>query len=68
MITDDLKVLPLSTSNSVELLNKLGVKDVSVLGDKIVTVGKVEVLSRSTQAFIAKMKPLTDLFLLKNVD
>ncbi|KAF9596230.1 hypothetical protein IFM89_008389 [Coptis chinensis] len=67
MISDDLKVMPLSTSTSVELLTKLGVKDVDVLEERIVKVGKVEVLSLLRLSLLS-MKPLTDLFLLKNVD
>ncbi|KAF9596232.1 hypothetical protein IFM89_008391 [Coptis chinensis] len=63
----DSKVLPLSTSTSVELLTKLGVKDASVLEERIVKVGKVEVLSLLRLSLLS-MKPLTDLFLLKNVD
>lgn len=43
MVMDDLAVKPMSTISTITLLNKLSIKDVSVLGEKDVHFGMEEV-------------------------
>ncbi|PIA54469.1 hypothetical protein AQUCO_00900781v1 [Aquilegia coerulea] len=65
MISDDLKVMPLSTSNCIELLNKLGIKDINTLEEMRIIIGLEEVLSLLRLLFVSET-PLSDLFLPKN--
>ncbi|PIA54472.1 hypothetical protein AQUCO_00900784v1 [Aquilegia coerulea] len=66
LISDDLRILQLSTTNSVELLSKFGVRDVNAVEEESVSVGIEEVLALLRLSFHS-VTPLTDLFLLKCV-
>ncbi|XP_058095123.1 uncharacterized protein LOC131240718 [Magnolia sinica] len=64
MIGDDLRVGPISSMTCVSLLDKLGVRDVAALGEKIVDVGADEALHILRRLLVSNT-PLTDVFLPK---
>ncbi|XXG62168.1 hypothetical protein AAC387_Pa05g0590 [Persea americana] len=62
MITDDLHISVVSSTNSFALLSELGISDTSVLEEMNVNVGEEEVL-RLVKHFLLSKTPLTDVFL-----
>lgn len=55
IITDGLEISPSSTITSINLLNKLNVKDLSDLAERNVSVGPNEVRSYYTRWFIVSL-------------
>ncbi|KAL6575812.1 hypothetical protein OROHE_000793 [Orobanche hederae] len=62
MVMDDLVVTPLSTISSIVLLNKLNVKDLSTLEEKVVNFGMAEAV-KLLSASMHSNKVLTDVFI-----
>ncbi|ONK72302.1 uncharacterized protein A4U43_C04F17920 [Asparagus officinalis] len=64
VITDDLHVTRATTITTVSLLQNQGIEDADVLEERIVDVGRSEVLSLLKSLLLSKM-PFTDVFLQK---
>ncbi|KAL6577351.1 hypothetical protein OROMI_011627 [Orobanche minor] len=62
MVMDDLVVMPLSTISSIVLLNKLDVKDLSTLEEKVVNFGMDEAV-KLLSASMHSNKVLTNVFI-----
>ncbi|KAL0003000.1 hypothetical protein SO802_016781 [Lithocarpus litseifolius] len=62
MVMDDLAVKPFSTTSLTTLLNKLNVKDIGALEEKVVDLGTEEVV-KLLKALLTKSSILTDVFL-----
>ncbi|XVF83472.1 hypothetical protein PTKIN_Ptkin16aG0489900 [Pterospermum kingtungense] len=67
MVTDDLMVRPMSATSIITLLKKLNVKDVGVLEEKVIDVGKDEGLEL-LKASLQSKSVLNDVFLVAVVD
>ncbi|KAL5976876.1 hypothetical protein ACLOJK_021211 [Asimina triloba] len=65
MVTDDLKVTPVSPISAITLLNKFNIKDVGALEEKVVEVGRAEGLAL-LKASLQSKTVLTDVFLGKS--
>lgn len=46
MVMDDLEVKPMSTISVISILNKFNVKDVALLHEEVVNLGKEEVINQ----------------------
>ncbi|KAH7840238.1 hypothetical protein Vadar_014548 [Vaccinium darrowii] len=62
MVTDDLVVTPMSTISSITMLNKLNVKDVGALEERVVDLGMLEGL-KLLKASLHSKTVLTSVFL-----
>ncbi|XVF83485.1 hypothetical protein PTKIN_Ptkin16aG0491700 [Pterospermum kingtungense] len=62
MITDDLLVMPMSITYIITLLNKFNVKDVGVLQEKVIDVGKDKV-QELLRVSLQSRTVLSDVFL-----
>ncbi|KAK4579039.1 hypothetical protein RGQ29_028914 [Quercus rubra] len=63
MVMDDLAVKPFSTTSLTTLLNKLNVKDIGALEEKVVDLGMEEVVKLLKASLLTKSSILTDVFL-----
>ncbi|KAF3957789.1 hypothetical protein CMV_017227 [Castanea mollissima] len=63
MVMDDLAVKPFSTASLTTLLNKLNVKDIGALEEKVVDLGMEEVVKLLKASLLIKSCILTDVFL-----
>uniref|UniRef100_A0A7N2MD45 DUF674 domain-containing protein n=1 Tax=Quercus lobata TaxID=97700 RepID=A0A7N2MD45_QUELO len=63
MVMDDLAVKPFSTTSLTTLLNKLNVKDIGALEEKVVDLGMEEVVKLLKASLLTKSSILIDAFL-----
>ncbi|KAJ6820133.1 uncharacterized protein M6B38_399500 [Iris pallida] len=62
MVGDDLKVMPVSMGEGLEMMRRLGVEDGSEVEKRIVEVGSEEILMLLKRSLVSET-PLTDVFL-----